>query len=504
MNVYMTKEECSGCRACEQICPRQCITMEADQEGFLYPVVNEELCISCGKCKEVCNRIGSKLEKTPIKVFAAKNKNEKVVMHSSSGGAFWELASYTIKEKGRVYGAVYNSDFQVMHIGTDQLDVVKKMCGSKYVQSDNRDSYSEVLRDLRENKIVLYSGTPCQIAGLKSFLNFDYDNLLCMAVVCHGVPSPMVWNKYLAYKEFIQGSIKDVNFRFKEVSGWKNYTINFKSDKGNTCEDHSSELYMRGFVENLYLRPSCHQCRVKGEHIDADIILGDFWGIENKPQNLDWWSGVSAVIINSKKGERLWREVCDKFETAEFQLEDVVEANSALNHSVVKNPNRQRFFQDLSTSNDIILSIRNNLRIPMIGKERMAFLYPSILKYLENKVNGLEVVDFLEQNNFKRIVIYAVTDLSKLLVRDIKTRESNVELLAICDRDYRRFENGVQGFPVIGIEELMSMYNKGQVDAIIVGNLIAENSIIKDLLNRGCSIDRVLSANSIIFSYGDL
>ena len=200
MIAIKEKHNCCGCSACVQVCPKQCIRMYADNEGFLYPQVNSTICIDCGLCEKVCPVINQNKPNVPLSVYAAKNINEEVRIKSSSGGIFTLLAEQIISEGGVVFGARFNENWEVVHDYTETIDGLESFRGSKYVQSSISDNFKVAKQFLKEGRKVLFSGTPCQIAGLKKFLQKEYENLLTMEVVCHGVPSPMVWRDYIDYK----------------------------------------------------------------------------------------------------------------------------------------------------------------------------------------------------------------------------------------------------------------------------------------------------------------
>lgn len=507
MTVYHNKAECCGCRACEQSCPAGCIHMEADEEGFIYPVIDRERCTDCGICHKICGSLGIEKkedwQRTKIRAYAVKNKDFEIRKMSSSGGVFYELAGEIISRGGRVFGAVFDAGFKVVHVGTNEYDMLNPMCGSKYVQSDTGRTYTEVRDSLWDGKWVLYSGTPCQVAGLKSFLRESYEKLVCVSVICHGVPSPLIWEKYLDIKrkEHQGENIEAIEFRNK-VNGWRNFTfkIVFAPDDVEQAE-FRKDLYMQGFLQNLYLRPSCHECKAKTVRQDADIIMGDYWGIPEYHKNFCDNMGISAVIVNTKKGMQIWDAVKDKFDVEITELNYIEQGNPVLYKSVPNNPRRDKFFYDMREikGQSVNTCIMNNLKKPVDGKEAEWYQYPIILKYLKNKLQGYETSRFFTKMGWHKVALYAVTELTELLYIDITNSDSGVEIACICDKQYRAFVNGYKGNPVIGIEELCRRCRNGEIDCIVVGNVIHENSIIKELTMKGCSLDRVLSINSVIF-----
>ncbi|MDE6339922.1 MAG: Coenzyme F420 hydrogenase/dehydrogenase, beta subunit C-terminal domain, partial [Muribaculaceae bacterium] len=307
------KEDCVGCNACVQICPKECISLTSDNQGFSYPNVELERCINCRLCEKVCPVINQEKTRQPYRTHAALNPNDKVLHNSSSGGIFYALAEKTIMYGGVVFGARFDSNWNAIHDHTDSLDEIRKFQKSKYLQSKIGKSYKEVQDYLKSGIRVLFSGTPCQIAGLRSFLRKDYEEqLILVDIVCHGVPSPLIWQQYLKgvveQEGFSTKDIINIDFRDKRM-GWETYGMSILF-KNNVCEDNffsplGSDVYMHGFLKNLYLRPSCYKCPSKCGKAHSDITLGDFWGIRNKHSELYSHKGVSLILANTKKGEEL-------------------------------------------------------------------------------------------------------------------------------------------------------------------------------------------------------
>jgi len=317
MITIKEKSDCCGCNACTQVCPKQCINMIEDNEGFLYPHVDITKCIDCGLCEKVCPVINQNNPKKPLKVYAAKNANEQIRLDSSSGGLFTIIAEYVINKGGVVFGARFNNNWEVVHDYSETIEGLAAFRKSKYVQSIIGDSYKKVLAFLKEGRKVLFTGVPCQIAGLKLFLRKEYENLLTVDVVCHGVPSPLVWRKYIVesitkldkHKQISYENITDINFRNKE-KGWKAYRFVLKVLSGNKNiiinQPFNQNIFMKGFLQNLYLRPSCYKCPAKSFKSGSDITLGDFWGISNFIPEMDDDRGTSMVAVNTTKGEGLY------------------------------------------------------------------------------------------------------------------------------------------------------------------------------------------------------
>ena len=294
------KYDCCGCHACMQVCPKQCILMHADVEGFLYPEVDANVCIECGLCEKVCPMLNRGVPRRPLEVYAVKCADE-VRMVSSSGGLFTRLAEQVIAAGGVVFGAKYSAEWIVVHDYTETLEGFAAFRGSKYVQSIVGDTYRQAESFLKAGRRVLYSGTPCQIAALKHFLRKEYDNLLTVDVVCHGVPSPLVWQEYLKSIVSLEENIRFVNMRDKR-KGWSSYCINVRTDRRDICVPALKCVYIEGFLRDLYLRPSCYACLFKAGSSGSDVTLGDFWGVAKFHSEFADEKGVSLALVWSERG----------------------------------------------------------------------------------------------------------------------------------------------------------------------------------------------------------
>lgn len=344
-----TKEDCCGCYACYNICPKECITMESDNEGFWYPKIDKNKCIDCNLCEKVCpiiNKFNSSLYEE--KSYAVFNKNEKIRLESSSGGFFSLLAEYVINNHGNVYGAVFDEKFNVKHIKITSFQDIELLRGSKYVQSKINNIFKSVKFDLKNDKMVLFTGTPCQIAGLQSFLQKKYDNLILMDIVCHGVPSPLVWQRYIdELKQKYKQDIKSIYFRDKST-GWKTYSVKFLFDKDEYKNFGFKDIYMKGFLNDIYLRPSCYNCNFKGIERVSDITVADFWGIEKVLPKMDDDKGTSLIVIHSEKGKQLFDELNDKMILNKVDLDEAIKYNPSMIRSVQYNEKRKAFFVELN------------------------------------------------------------------------------------------------------------------------------------------------------------
>ena len=325
------KKECCGCTACEKRCPKGCITMVQDDEGFLYPATDVYACIECGLCERVCPVINQGQGRVLDYVYAVKNGQEQTRLESSSGGVFTMLAEAVIGEGGVVFGVKFNSQFEVVHGYTESIAGISDFRTSKYVQSFLGDCFKEVEQFLKSGRKVLFSGTPCQISGLKRFLLREYSNLLTVDVACHGVPSPKVWRDYK--NRFQERCIGKINFRDKST-GWKRYsfTIRDKEEKIIISEPFDKNVFIRGFLANIYLRPSCYYCPAKLGKSNSDITIADLWGIDELLPCYDDDKGVSLVLFNSERGKLYCSSILREYK--KFYFEQVVTYNPALTTSV--------------------------------------------------------------------------------------------------------------------------------------------------------------------------
>ena len=376
----MNNDTCCGCRLCEKSCPKQAIKMKSKWFGFNYPDIDETKCIHCGLCNNVCP-VNNIKRTNVINSFVGYSDNR---MNSSSGGIFPKLAEYIISNKGIVFGAVFDKDFNVEITWTDN-DFIN-MLGSKYVQSDVKNTYEECKLFLEQNKLVLYTGTPCQIYGLKSYLKKDYDNLITLDIFCHGTPSPKVWQCYL--KSFNK-EIESINFRDKRES-WEQYhlTIKFK-DGTEFTENHNKNRYMNLFLQNKILRKSCFECKFRSNSI-ADISVGDAWGIQSK---LNDHKGLSDVIIHSEKG----KSILDKLNLYKENISyNMFEKTNCINLKF-NIPNDRVSLMKLVDSPKIGIITLNPNHYKNIGNTLQAFALQSKIKEL---VPNAKTVEILNQKEF--------------------------------------------------------------------------------------------------------
>lgn len=355
------KDKCCGCNACYNICPKNAIKMKVDEKGFKYPFVNKDKCINCGLCEKVCPIINKTKIDIEHKAYACINNDDKIRSESSSGGVFTLLAENILSKAGVIFGAAFDENLNVKHFMVDRSEDLYKFRGSKYVQSQIGDTYKLAKKALEEGKYVLFTGTPCQIEGLKSYLMKDYDKLYTQDIICHGVPSPLVWEKYknnIENKE--KDKIKNVNFRNKENS-WKSYDIDVKLNNNKTIKEKASNnLYMKAFLKDICLRDSCYSCVFKSINRKSDITLADFWGIQRVKPEFDDDKGTSLVIVNSKKGQDLFESIKDKIRYEETDIKEAIKYNPSMITSVSLPNTRENFFKDINNM-DIESAIKKNL-----------------------------------------------------------------------------------------------------------------------------------------------
>ena len=373
MISILDKTHCCGCGACASACPKQCITMTEDNEGFLYPNVNEGICINCGLCEKVCNELHPYERRAPEQVLAAINKNEEIRLKSSSGGIFYILAERTIRDGGVVFGARFDKNWQVVIDYAEDMKGVEAFMGSKYVQSRIEHAYIDVKRFLAEGREVLFSGTPCQVAGLHKFLRKPYENLLAVDFICHGTPSPKVWRIYI--NEVVNRSqvINSIEFRNK-TKGWKNFSFRLRyNEEDNTLSMLSpfqQNHYMKAFLQDITLRPSCYGCKAKGGSSHSDITIADFWGINTVFPEMDDDKGTGLVFVNTEKG----KEALDfsQIKIAETTYERIKPLNPACYRSPRVHPRREEFFERLDDEN--IIDLIDDCTKPNVRQQMMMAL----------------------------------------------------------------------------------------------------------------------------------
>lgn len=351
MNLCKSSD-CTGCLACYNACPKEAIYLAKDEKGFTYPAINHATCIDCGLCNAVCPIIDFK-EKTnkPIKAFAAWQKNKTNLFQSSSGGVFFSIASHTIRNSGYVYGAAYDEVWRVKHKGINNLRDLNQLQGSKYIQSDIGFAYREIYQHLSQKEKVLFVGTPCQVAGLKTFLNSkrtNVSNLISVDIACHGVPTPLMFKEYLSHLEN-QYKSKVVQFSFRDKK-WSWYRFNCKAifENGKTyLGKWEEDIFMRGFLRDLFLRESCGNCRFTNSHREGDITLSDYWNYQKKQSEKDNHdTGVSVVLVNTKNGAVIFDEIKNDLICYSREVSDAIKSSPPYSHPFAHSPLREQFWKD--------------------------------------------------------------------------------------------------------------------------------------------------------------
>ena len=399
------KSKCCGCSAYVQRCPKQCIILKEDEEGFLYPQIDKNECIECNLCEKVCPLINPFEKTSPIKVLAVKNRNEEERMASSSGGVFIALAKYIISQGGVVFGAVFDENWEVKHTYAETIEEIRPMMGSKYLQSRIENTFSEAECFLKKGRKVMFTGTPCQIIGLKKYLKKEYSDLLTVDILCHGVPSPGVWRKYInelpisantvqqanntSYDRNVFSIISDIEFRNKTLNGWKKYNFVIRRSPSLTNDNsillssiHSNNSYMRGFLSDLYLRPSCYQCRCKNGVSHSDLTIADYWGIDKLMPEFDDDKGIGLVLLNTKQGENIFSKL--DMDIRLSSLENTKQQNRGFKEHITQHPKRLFFFKELNKGKTIEKSVNKSLQISLFVRVKRKI--KRIIKYFIRKI----------------------------------------------------------------------------------------------------------------------
>lgn len=376
-------EQCTGCRACEQLCARKAIQMTDDKEGFLIATINQSLCINCGMCQKWCPQNKSVSKNEAKIVLAARLKDDSSLYRSASGGAFIGIAKDWIVDGGVVVGVVYDCNWNAHHICASSLEELKQMQSSKYVQADTRNTFTEVKNLLQDGKKVLYSGTGCQIGGLKAFLRKDYNNLLTMDLICHGVASPLLFKKYIDWLGEKEGSpITEYDFRDKK-SGWGlGYKYKYKNNyKYNSC---SADPYFYRFLEGYTYRECCFNCSYCKPERVGDITIGDYWGIEKEHPSFFNTKGVSCILINSYKGIEAWNKYSNKYYSIVSTFPQVAQHNANLLHPTNRDNIRDHIYEGIDTPNWFENTFVASFKVPL--KIRIKNLAPMWMKVLIKKI----------------------------------------------------------------------------------------------------------------------
>lgn len=345
---FIDKNKCSGCTACMNICPKNCIKMQPDKEGFLYPEADAKLCVECGMCQKVCP-IDKTLRHEPNSVYAAKNKDNDARLNSTSGAIFTAISKYVFSKNGIVVGCKFNEKFEAVHDFATNLKEMESFRGAKYVQSILDDTFKKVKTYLKNEKIVLFTGTPCQVAGLTSYLGCQYENLITCDLVCHSVPSSIALKAYINELESDNSSkIKSFLLREKSLKGWQTSNLKVEFENGEVYKELlKNTTFMKGFNKGLFNRPSCANCSYKDFRGTSDITIGDYWGIELKDRNFMDNLGVSLVLVNSEKGKEIFNQIEGELEYINTEIKDAVLKNPYVVTSSPAHKNRGVFFEEV-------------------------------------------------------------------------------------------------------------------------------------------------------------
>ena len=341
------KQDCCGCTACASICPNKCITMEQDSEGFLYPIVNKDACCDCHLCEKKCPVIGKEkklavigedkhetnrkalngLDSVP-QAYVCFNNDGTIRENSTSGGVFSVLAEYVLRKNGIVCGVIIDDEHKIVHAFAEYKKELVRMRRSKYVQSDQKGIYLQIKKELLKGRYVLYSGTPCQVAGLKSFLGKEYKELITVDIFCHGVGSPAYWDKYVSYMQKKMNSrIREIRFREKTY-GYNSACLAIYFENGKSShKGHDDDLYWSPFSKNMIYRPSCYSCAFKTVNHVSDFSIGDYWNVSEFPKEYAAANGCSLVLCHSKKSDELLHELKKEISIHEVELGEAMDIN---------------------------------------------------------------------------------------------------------------------------------------------------------------------------------
>lgn len=371
----LSHEECCGCRACGDICPAKCISFKNDDEGFFYPTVDESICLYCGKCTKICPELTPQYFDVAQNVVAAYALSQSVRQNGSSGGIFGVLASHIIGLGGKVWGAAFDENLKLRHVSASSLNELKPLLRSKYLQSDTSGCYETISNDLKKGVLTLFGGTPCQCNALRNFLGREYDNLYIIDIICHGVPSQDLFDRSIHWLEQKRNcKVSQFSFRSKYKGALHPQAFSYSYEKDNKEKQvnglHYQFPFYFGFQKYITLRLSCYSCKWAKTERTSDITLGDFWGIENIDSSLDPKTGISEVIVNSKRGHQLLDSVInnDLIWHKKFHFEEVAGENGCLHSPTRLKLERAEFFLDLKS-----LSFDDVVKKHLVSKRQWIF-----------------------------------------------------------------------------------------------------------------------------------
>lgn len=340
--------ECSGCAACYSICVHRAISMQTNEDGFVIPIKNKDLCVDCGLCEMACPIEHPDYSNSFMpSAFAAYNPKER--RKSSSGGIFYSVARHIIEQGGEVFGAAFDHNMQLNHISVETIEGLESLRGSKYVQSSIGEVFKQVNKSLKAGRLVYFTGTPCQVAGLKAYLRKPYDNLITSDLVCHGVPSQKLFDRHLEYLEDSMGSKVDA-YSFRDSRYWMiREKVHYHNGKETVENDGNMSPYLYAFGLGYSYRDCCFNCKFARIPRQGDITLADFWGVGRFHPELDARGGVSMVLINTTKGLSVWNEIKKDLVVKESSLEACKEYNPNLVRPSIEPSNRKKILKKIRT-----------------------------------------------------------------------------------------------------------------------------------------------------------
>lgn len=360
VNIKLASEkDCTGCSACATICPSNSISMHADNDGFLQPCIDSKTCIACHRCENTCPVINQKPVGSTFETisYVARCNQDGVLEHSTSGGVFYSLAEWVIRKKGVVFGARFNEQWELVHDYTETMEGLDPFMRSKYVQSRLGETFNQAKQFLQEGRMVLFVGTPCQVGGLKSYLSREYENLLLVDFVCHGVPSPKIWKQYLEEKCNVS-TVSRVNFRDKQ-NGWDGL-YEMRIDCGDNTYKSNSETdeYLFGFLNNYFLRNCCYFCKFKNGSRYSDLTIADAWGVEEYLPEMYNSNGTSLVLIHTLRGKDMFFNISKQLISQQVELGSALEFNRRATTSVPYTNYRPFFFKVTK-----LISVKGAIRV---------------------------------------------------------------------------------------------------------------------------------------------
>lgn len=393
------KSECCGCTACKSVCPKNAIEMQEDEEGFLYPVINKEKCVNCGLCKKVCPILNkNKMKDEAQQGYIVQNKDSEIRKESTSGGAFSEIAQYVLDNDGVVFGACIDENQNVYHKYIQEKESLKIFRGSKYVQSDLRKTFSEAKDFLENGKMVCFSGTPCQIAGLKSFLNKDYPKLITVDVVCRAVPSPSVLRKYLEYqkKKLSSEEIREIIFRDKSVYGYNYSVLTVKTDNKIYHNGIDTDPYLRAFFSNISVRPSCYNCHFRTVDRVSDFTIWDCYISEKFDKKFDDNKGTTRILLHTKKAIEVFEKIKEKYNYMLVDVKELVSDSKEMRTNIKGNTRRMQFFKDINALEEVQVFEKyfpNTIKVRMEKIGRRIFIKFKFYKKIKNLMKSIIKTD---------------------------------------------------------------------------------------------------------------